>query len=166
MVEYSQTRPLDALDEEILNRLQHDGRVSNVELSRQVNLSPPAVHARIKRLEEDGFIQQYTAVVNRELLGFDMLCFVQLNLQLHTTQQVEQLRKSIMEMPEVLECHHVTGEFDYLLKVVVRNRKDLERFVVHRLTPVPGIARIHTSLVLTEVKHTSEVPLTELSQEH
>jgi Lrp/AsnC family leucine-responsive transcriptional regulator len=165
MVEYSQGSPLDALDEEILSRLQHDGRVRNVELSRQVNLSPPAVHARIKRLEEEGFIQRYTAIVNRELLGFDMLCFIHLNLQLHTTQQVEQLRQSIMEIPEVLECHHVTGEFDYLLKVIVRNRKDLERFVVHRLTPVPGIARIHTSLVLTEIKHTSEVPLTELSQE-
>ena len=163
MAEYSQNRQLDALDEEILSLLQSDGRVSNVELSRRVNLSPPAVHARIKRLEEEGFIRQYTAVVNRELLGFDMLCFIHLNLQLHTTQQVEQLRKAIMEMPEVLECHHVTGEFDYLLKVIVRNRKDLERFVVHRLTPVPGIARIHTSLVLTEIKHTSEVPLTELN---
>ncbi len=164
MLEYSQTKPLDELDEEILGWLQRDGRMSNVELSRRVNLSPPAVHARIKRLEEDGFVQQYTAIINREQLGYDMLCFIHLNLQLHTTQQVEQMRKAIVEMPEVLECHHVTGEFDYLLKVVVRNRKDLERFVVHRLTPVPGIARIHTSLVLTEVKHTTEVPLAELNQ--
>ena len=62
-------------------------------------------------------------------------------------------------MPEVLECHHVTGEFDYLLKVVVRNREDLERFVIQRLTPVPGLARIHTSLALSEVKSTTQVPL-------
>jgi DNA-binding Lrp family transcriptional regulator len=72
---------------------------------------------------------------------------------------VEAVRAAIREMPEVLECHHVTGEYDYLLKVVIHNRKDLERFVLERLTPVPGVARIHTSLVLTEVKATTALPV-------
>jgi Lrp/AsnC family leucine-responsive transcriptional regulator len=71
------------------------------------------------------------------------------------------VRAAMRDLPEVLECHHITGEYDYLLKVVIRNRKDLERFVIERLTPIRGIARIHTSLVLTEVKFTTALPLNE-----
>jgi DNA-binding Lrp family transcriptional regulator len=88
-----------------------------------------------------------------------MLCFVQISLQLHQPQQVQAVRDAIRDMPEVLECHHITGEYDYLLKVVIHNRKDLERFILERLTPVPGVARIHTSLVLTEVKATTALPV-------
>jgi len=80
-------------------------------------------------------------------------------LQRHTFEQVEQFRDRIREMPEVLECHHITGEFDYLLKVVIRNRKDLERFVVDKLTPLPGVARIYTSLALTVVKSGTAIPI-------
>jgi len=150
---------LDPTDKLILQILQEEGRLSNAELARRVNLSPPATHARLRRLEEDGYIRQYAALLDRERTGFDMLCFVQISLQLHQPQQVEAVRAAIREMPEVLECHHVTGEYDYLLKVVIHNRKDLERFVLERLTPVPGVARIHTSLVLTEVKATTALPV-------
>ena len=124
---------LDDLDKAILHELQTNGRISNVELAQRINLSPPATHAR--------------------------MCFVHLSLQLHQPEQVRGIRAAISEMPEVLECYHVTGEFDYLLKVVIKNRKDLERFVIDRLTSVPGIARIHTSLVLNEVKSTTAVPV-------
>jgi len=150
---------LDEVDRKLLDILQKDGSLSNVELARRIQLSPPATHARVRRLEEFGIIRQYVTLLDRENLGYDMLCFVHISLQLHQPQQVESVRAAIREMPEVLECYHVTGEYDYLLKVVIRNRKDLERFVVERLTPVPGIARIHTSLVLTEVKSTTAVPL-------
>jgi Lrp/AsnC family leucine-responsive transcriptional regulator len=150
---------LDELDKAILQELQTNGRISNVELAQRINLSPPATHARIKRLEQRGFIHHYAALLNREQVGYDMLCFVHLSLQLHQPEQVRGIRTAISEMPEVLECYHVTGEFDYLLKVVIKNRKDLERFVVDRLTSVPGIARIHTSLVLNEVKSTTAVPV-------
>jgi DNA-binding Lrp family transcriptional regulator len=150
---------LDSTDKLILQILQGEGRLSNAELARRVNLSPPATHARLRRLEDDGYICGYAALLDREKAGFDMLCFVQISLQLHQPQQVEAVRVAIREMPEVLECHHVTGEYDYLLKVVIHNRKDLERFVLERLTPVPGVARIHTSLVLTEVKATTALPV-------
>ena len=150
---------LDQVDHLLLAILQGEGRISNAELARRVNLSPPATHARLRRLEEEGYIQGYAALLDRERLGYDMLCFVHISLQLHQPEQVEAVRTAIRDLPEVLECHHVTGEYDYLLKVVIRNRKDLERFVIERLTPIPGIARIHTSLVLTEVKSTTELPL-------
>jgi len=150
---------LDELDQEILEIVQAEGRISNAELARRINLSPPATHARLHRLEEDGLIRQYAAQLDRERLGYDMLCFIHISLQLHQPEQLENVRNAIRDLPEVLECHHVTGEYDYLLKVVIRNRKDLERFVVERLTPIPGVARIHTSLVLTEVKSTTAVPI-------
>lgn len=150
---------LNPTDKAILDILQAEGRVSNAELARRVSLSPPATHARLRRLEEGGLIRGYAALLDREKAGFDMLCFVQISLQLHQPEQVEAVRAAIRGMPEVLECHHVTGEYDYLLKVVIRNRKDLERFVLERLTPVPGVARIHTSLVLTEVKSTTALPV-------
>jgi len=159
MIKSSSEIQLDQADRMILELLQADGRLSNVEVARRVNLSPPATHARIKRLEEEGYLQRYTAIVNREKAGFDLLCFISVALQLHQMQQVQRFREIVREMPEVLECYHVTGEYDYLLKVALRNRKDLERFVVDHLTPMPGVARIHTSLVLTEVKTTTALPV-------
>jgi len=159
MLEYSQNSTLDGLDRAILKILQTNARISNVELARRVNLSPPAIHARLKRLEQQGYIREYAALLDREKVGYDMLCFVHINLQLHQHEQVETVRNAIQNMPEVLECYHITGAVDYLLKVVVHNRKDLERFVMHRLTPIPGVARIQTSLVLTEVKCTTALPI-------
>ncbi len=159
MLEYSQNITLDGLDRAILKILQTNARISNVELARRVNLSPPAIHARLKRLEQQGYIREYAALLDREKVGYDMLCFVHINLQLHQHEQVETVRNAIQNMPEVLECYHITGAVDYLLKVVVHNRKDLERFVMHRLTPIPGVARIQTSLVLTEVKCTTALPI-------
>ena len=150
---------LHPLDVAILRELQNDGRISNVELARRVHLSPPATHARVKRLEKAGLIRQYGATLDREKAGFDLLCFIQITIQLHQPQQVEKFRTLVRQMPEVLECHHITGEYDYLLKVALRNRKDLERFVVKQLTPIPGVARIHTSLVLSEIKATTALPL-------
>ena len=151
---------LDHVDIEILNIFQWEGRISNADLARKIKLSPPAAHARTRRLEENGYIRQYVGLLDHEKAGFDMTCFVMVSLSKHKTQQVEDFRKAIQEIPEVLECHHITGEYDYLLKAVIRNRKDLEYFVIERLTPIPGVARIHTSLVISEVKATTELPLT------
>jgi len=159
MIKNSQNIMLDDLDKSLLRALQIDGRLSNVELARKINLSPPATHTRIKRLEKDGYIRQYTAIVDREKAGYDLLCFIHISLQMHQVAQVEKFREATRKMPEVLECHHITGEYDYLLKVALHNRKDLEKFVVDKITPIPGVARIHTSLALAEVKSTMALPL-------
>ena len=150
---------LDNLDKAILKMLQTEGRISNVDLATRVNLSPPAVHARIKRLEQRGYIDKYVALLNREQLGFDLLCFVSVTLQRHAAETVEGFQTAVKNMPEVMDCYHITGEYDYLLKVVVRNRHDLEHFVLNRLTPIPGLARIHTSVVLTDVKSSTVLPV-------
>lgn len=153
------TPELDDTDRAVLSLLQSDGRATIADIARAVGLSAAATHARVRRLERDGLIRQYVALVDRELAGFDLLCFVSVSLQLHRSQLVASVAPRIAELPEVLECHHVTGEYDYLLKVAVRNRHDLERFIVERLTPMPGVAKVLTSVVLSEIKSTTALPL-------
>ena len=150
---------LDETDKTILRLLQSDGRVSNAEIARRVGLSAPATHARVKRLEEAAVVRQYTTLLNREAIGYDMVCFINVSLQLHQFGAIERFKELVQEMPEVLECHHITGEFDYLLKAVFRNRDELQGFVVNTLTPIPGMARINTSLALIEIKATQELPI-------
>ena len=152
-------KSLDNKDRAVLEILQKDARITNTELARQVNLSPPGLQKRLKRLEEEGFINQYATILNREMMGYDMLCFVQVTLQRHDLQAIRQFKEMVQGMPEVLECHHIIGEYDYLLKVVVRNRKHLEAFLVQTLTPIPSMDRIRTTLVLNEIKNTTVVSL-------
>ena len=150
---------LDDLDLSILRILQENGRLSNVDLASQINLSPPATYTRLKRLEKQGYIRNYVALLDWKQMGYDMICFINISLQMHQPEEVEKFRQRISNLPEVLECHHVTGEYDYLLKVAIKNRHDLDRFVMKQLTPIPGIARIYTSLALNEIKATTALPI-------
>jgi DNA-binding Lrp family transcriptional regulator len=150
---------LDEIDRALLRILQTDARISNADLARQVNLSPPAVHARMRRLQEQRIIRGYAAMIDREALGYEMLCLISIRMERHQRPDIERVRSAVEQMPEVLECFHLTGEFDYQLKVVVRNRKELERFVVDRLATIPGIGHIRTSLVFSEIKATTELPI-------
>jgi DNA-binding Lrp family transcriptional regulator len=151
---------LDDIDRALLRYLQADARVTAAELARRVDLSPPGLQKRLRRLEESGLISRYATILDREQMGYDMLCFVQVNLQRHEVDAVENFKHVVQTMPEVLECHHVTGEYDYLLKVVVRNRKHLEAFILQTLTPVKGMDKIRTSLALSEIKSTTDLPVT------
>lgn len=157
--ENSQGIGLNETDIAILREVQENGRISNVELANRIELSPPATHARLKRLQAQGYIRQFVALLDQEMMGFDMTCFVNISLRMHGTEELAGFRASVRKLPEVLDCHHVTGEFDYLLKIIVRNRKELQRFVEHKLTPIPGVARIYTSLVLDEIKSSTALPL-------
>ena len=150
---------LDERDRTLLSALQENARLSNAELARRVHLSATGLQKRLRRLEEAGVITRYVAMLDREALGLDMLCFVQVTLQRHEPDAVANFRREVQSMAEVLECHHLTGEFDFLLKVVVRNRKHLEKFILNTLTPVHGMDKIRTSLVLSEIKSLSAVPL-------
>ncbi|MBK8135905.1 MAG: Lrp/AsnC family transcriptional regulator [Chloroflexi bacterium] len=156
MKQYSEE--LDAQDLAILRALQAE-TLSNVELARRVNLSAPATHARVKRLETLGYIRRTVAMLDRERLGFDLLCFITVALQMHKPDEVLKFRETVANAPEVLECHHVTGDYDYILKVALTGRQDLQRFLMDVLTPIPAVARLHTRVVLDEVKSTTELPL-------
>ncbi|MCM3707039.1 MULTISPECIES: Lrp/AsnC family transcriptional regulator [Cytobacillus] len=153
------SRVLDHLDIKILDLLQKDARISNLELSKRVNLSAPAVHARIKRLETEGYIQEHVAILNHEKLGFDLLCFVFMSTNMHQADKLESLEKTLESMKEVLECHCLTGEYDYLLKVACKDRKGLEMFI-RKLNEL-GITKIQTSLALREIKDSTVLPIKE-----
>jgi len=159
------TALLDDIDRELLTALQRDARQTNAELARRVDLSAAGLHKRLRRLEEGGVITGYVAQVDREVVGYDMLCFVQVTLQRHEPNAVNNFRREVQSMVEVLECHHLTGEFDYLLKVIVCNRKHLEHFILNTLTPVRGMDKIRTSLVLSEIKATAAIPMDELPRQ-
>ena len=156
----SKQNKLSEIDRKILMILQENGRLSNVELSRQINLSPPATHGRVKRLEDQGFIKGYAAILDHAKIGYDMLCFINVRMEAHQSGRSGDFRTVVMSMPEVLECHQITGEYDYLLKVAVQDQRALEQFVVDRLTPTSGVGRIYTSLVLSGVKENTTYTLT------
>ena len=152
-------KSLDQKDRQLLGHLQSAARLTHAELARRVDLSPPGVQKRLRKLEDSGVVEGYVTLVNREALGFDMLCFVQVTLQRHEPEAVHRFREIVQTLPEVMECHHITGEYDYLLKVLVRNRKHLEQFLVETMTPIPGMDKLRTSLVLREIKNSTQVPL-------
>jgi DNA-binding Lrp family transcriptional regulator len=141
-----------------LARLQEDARISTAELARQFKLSAPGVQKRLRRLEEKGVIDRYVTVVNRQAVGLDLLCFVLVMLAHHRPDSVKKFRTGIAGMPEVLECHHLTGEFDCLLKLVVANHDELQR-CLERLMKVGGVDRLRTSIVLSEIKSGTSLPL-------
>ncbi|WP_237058365.1 Lrp/AsnC family transcriptional regulator [Microbulbifer sediminum] len=152
---------LDRTDIAILRVLQAEGRISNVELSDRVHLSPPATLARVRRLEQEGYISGYAAMLNREKLGHDNLALIEIALELHQYERIAEVLDRLVAMPEVLECYHVTGEYDYMIKVSTVNNRALDHFIAARLIPLPGIARIHTSIVLKALKQTTELDLPE-----
>ncbi len=108
-------------------------------------------------MENDGFIKRQVAILNQEKLGFDLLCFVFINTHIHQADQLNTLEEALRTMPEVLECHCLTGEYDYLLKIVCRNRKELESFI--REINKIGVTTIQTSLVLREIKDSTLLPI-------
>ena len=150
---------LDELDRQLLEELQEDGRVSNAELARRLNLSPPATYARIRKLEEQGIIRKYVALLDRDRLGYDLLCFVHIRMHMHELNARESFQDHVQTLPEVLECHHLTGQFDYVLKVALSNRRELQDFIRHKLVPLKGVAQITTSILLEEVKSTTTLPI-------
>jgi Lrp/AsnC family leucine-responsive transcriptional regulator len=153
------SRELDDVDERILRELQADARVPNAELARRVALSPPATLERVRRLERLGLILGYHARLDRAKAGFGLTAFVMVSLELRQERPIERFRRAIGPAPEVLECHNVSGGFDFLLKVVARDMRHYEAFVRERLSQVQGVARIQTCFALSTAKETPLLPL-------
>lgn len=153
------SKMLDEVDLQILDILQNEAQISNSEIAKRVNLSPPATHARIKRLEKEGYINRHVVILNQEKLGYDLLSFVFMSTNIHQHEQLKVLENALESMPEVLECHCITGEYDYLLKVANKDRRELENFI--RKLNTLGITRIQTSLALREIKYSTVLPIRE-----
>jgi len=150
---------LDEVDVQLLALLQKDGRITNADLAKTVGLSPPSVLQRVRLLEKTGLIRGYHALLDADRLGLRITALAMISLSLHQEQPIERFRKSINEIPEVLECYHVSGEFDFLLKIVVRDIRAYEQLIREKLSKIKGIQQIKTSFVLATTKHTTQIPL-------
>ncbi len=150
---------LDATDRRILTVLQKQGRISNADLSEQVNLSPSACHRRVERLEQSGYIDSYVALLNARKLGRPTTVFVEITLSGQADEVLEAFEREVKKVPAVLECHLMAGTADYLLKVIVEDTEDFARIHRQYLARLPGVAQMHSSFALRTVFKTTAIPV-------
>lgn len=150
---------LDTIDLRILRELQHDGSLSNVDLARRVHLSPSPCLARVKELEKSGLIASYVALLNPQALGLGLNVFINISLKEQSKHSLAQFEERIAQYDEVMECYLMTGDSDYLIRVVVPDILALERFILEQLTPIPAIEKIRSSFTLKQVRYKTALPL-------
>lgn len=151
---------LDATDKRILSVLQRTGRLSNADLSESVNLSPSACHRRVQRLETDGYIKDYVALLDARKMRVPTTVFVEITLQGQADEVLDAFEKAVARIPDVLECHLMAGSADYLLKVVAENTEDFARIHRQYLARLPGVAQMQSSFALRTVFRTTALPVT------
>ncbi len=151
--------PLDATDKTLLRALQTDGRATNAELSEAAHMSESACLRRVKQLEQIGVIERYTAVINPAAVGLPLTVFVTISLTSQSRELLSAFEAAVAGVPEVLECHLMTGAADYLLRVAVADVDGLERLHSAKLTRLPGVARVNSSLTLRCVVRRTTLPL-------
>lgn len=152
-------QPLDAIDLRILSELQENARLTNVELAARVKLSPSPCLARVRALEESGLIARYVTLIDPLRLGLSVSVFIQIRLERQVEQALEVFQDAILEYPQVMECYLMTGDSDYLIRVVVADVQALESFIVDELSKIPGVANIRSSFALKQVKYKTALPL-------
>ncbi|MBV0933601.1 Lrp/AsnC family transcriptional regulator [Marinobacterium weihaiense] len=150
---------LDSFDRKILQRLQQDGRIRNQQLADQVGLSPAACWRRVRALEEQGVIEGYSAQLNAEVMGQALSVFVLVSLQRHTIDSTEEFERQVKTYPEVLQCFAVTGNADFVLRVVVPDMRAYDRFLNEKIFTLQGIAQVHSNFALREIKNTQHLPV-------
>lgn len=150
---------LDQIDRKILKALQDNARLSSQELSDQVGISSSPCWRRVKALEDAGVITKYVTLVDPETLGLSISIFTNVSLDKQIETALETFQKAVRKRPEVMECYLMTGDFDYLLRVVVGSLHDYERFLLDHLTKIPGVASIKSSFALKQVKYTTALPV-------
>lgn len=143
---------IDAIDRRILQALQREGRLTQLELADQVGLSPSPCARRVKRLESEGYIRGYSALIDEEKLGFGFSIFVSVRLDKQIDERLVNFEEAICQCPEVVDCWLMTGSFDYLLRVAVTDLHEFERFLTANLTRIDGVASIESSIPLRRVK--------------
>ena len=151
--------PLDAIDRRILRVLQENARIPNVELAQAVGLSPSPCLRRVRDLEERGIVRRYVGLVDPGAVGLPVSVFVQVTLERQVERALETFETAVQERPEVMECYLMTGDADYLLRVVVPDLEAFQRFLMEHLTRVPGVASIKSSFALKQVKYLTALPL-------
>ncbi|MDG1818732.1 MAG: Lrp/AsnC ligand binding domain-containing protein [Porticoccaceae bacterium] len=143
---------LDRTDRRILNALQNNGRIANVDLARAVNLTPTPCLERVKRLEREGFITSYVALLDPVKANAALCAYIEVQLASTTTEAINRFNQQMMNLDEVLECQMVAGGFDYLIKIRVADMQHYQRFLGEKLSAIEGISQTHTYVVIDDVK--------------
>lgn len=152
-------KSLDRTDRRILECLQADGRISNVQLARKVNLTPTPCIERVKRMEKQGYIRGYTTILDPELIDASLLVFVEIDLSHNSPDAFREFREEARRLTEVMECHLVSGNFDYLIKARVKDMKAYRKLLGDKILSLPGVNSARSYVVMEEVKETSNLPL-------
>jgi len=152
---------MDSIDKQILEILQENSKTSNAKLAEQVGMAPSTTLERVRKLEEKGYIQRYTAVLDQEKLGYNMLVSILVTLAAHQKEALHKFVDYVVKLPEVLECYTVTGRFDYMLKVIVRDKNDLERIIREEIMQIPDVDRAETLVILKKHKETNAIKVFE-----
>ncbi|MEX0279679.1 MAG: Lrp/AsnC family transcriptional regulator [Arenibacterium sp.] len=150
---------LDTTDRKILTELQRSGRMSNADLAEKINLSPSACHRRVQRLEAEGYISNYVALLNARKLGVATTVFVEITLQGQSDEVLDAFEKAVRRIPDVMECHLMAGTADYILKVVAEDTEDFARIHRQYLSRLPGVAQMQSSFALRTVFRTTALPV-------
>jgi len=150
---------IDKTDLKILKILQEDGRITNLQLSNEIGLSPAPTLERVKKLEKSGIIQSYHAELDREALGLSVHTFMQITLLRHKNNAITNFIDQINSIPEIVECHHITGGSDYILRIMTKNMAAYERLVMDKLSKIEEIGHMQTQVILSTIKKSSTIPL-------
>ena len=150
---------LDRYDRSLLMALQRDGRATNVELSACAHLSAPQCYRRVQSLEEAGVIRGYSAQIDPATVGFAVVAFIFLTIDRQEFKHLRKLEEVMSDFPEIVECHTITGDFDYLLRVVARDLKSLSQFLTDQLMQVAGVASVRSMVSMEEIKKSSPLPI-------
>jgi Lrp/AsnC family transcriptional regulator, leucine-responsive regulatory protein len=152
---------LDRIDQKILAFLQAHGRASNLEIAETVGLSPAQCHRRHRRLEEQGYIKGYETRLHAARLNLGVTAFIEVTMEKGHIRDLKKFTDVVVDMPQILECYSVTGDFDYVIKVVARDLKSLSQFLMEQLMRLPGVNSVRSSICLDEIKCSSALPLPE-----
>lgn len=158
-------KPLDRTDYLILEQLQKNSDITNVELAEQINLSPPPCLERVKRLQREGYIEKYVAMLNPYKLNAKLLAYIQVSLRSTATQDLEDFNRAVSLMAQVQECHMVSGGFDYLIKVRVSDMQAYRDFLGNDLAAIANVRETHTYVVMQEVKSEHSIALSYAQQQ-
>ena len=150
---------MDNYDLSILRHLQEDGRISNLQLAEKIHLSPPQTLRRVRALEEANVIRAYTAQVAPEAIGLGVMAFVSLSLDREQYRNVREIERNLRAFPDIIECHTISGDFDYLLKVVAIDLKSLSQFLTDKLMQVQGVGNLRSMICMEEIKPVSALPI-------
>lgn len=150
---------LDAVDLKILRLLQEDATLTNKQLAARLDLTVTPVFERVKKLNREGFIRKYVAMLDRRKNGFELLVFCEVSIKEHNKQYLKKFEKEVKDLPEVMECHHVTGAFDYLLKIVVSSMDKYQHFIKEKLAGIDHIGRVESHFVMSEIKNSTALPV-------